>query len=178
MFLSSFAVLALIPYISASFPGSTFGIAYNSSSPAIPSPGHLTTVKTSPESTTFFTTASDSTQDIGGFFTMSGTEATLNNACSGGGIAALVPVDPPVAGLKFLLQWSTETSTLPAGSNLDGFILGPSPTYDTLQNENVRISSAIDLSLSIYLYSVDRCRFLGACSIWRQNQSPRGWLVG
>jgi len=144
MFLSSLAVIALIPCISAAFPGSTFGIVYHSSSPAIQSPGHLTTVETSPGSTTFFTTVSDSTQDIGGFFAMSGTKANLNNACNDGGIAALVPVDPPVAGLKFLLQWSTQTSTLPAGSNLDGFSLGPSPTYDHLQNENVRVFSTID----------------------------------
>ncbi|PPQ88075.1 hypothetical protein CVT25_013683 [Psilocybe cyanescens] len=134
-FLATIALL--LPAAYASFPGSTFGVVYNTTSNLIPSTGHLATFSSS-SSPDAFTTITTTTPDLGAFFTISGVSAILHDACNINNIAALVPTSPPIEGLQYALQWTTAgTVNLPAGSIIEGFQLGPSPTFDTLTNVNV-----------------------------------------
>ncbi|KIM43073.1 hypothetical protein M413DRAFT_395416 [Hebeloma cylindrosporum] len=131
--LATVALSILFPSIKASFPGSTFGIVYNTSDLILTS-GPLKTFETSPgsESKDYLTTVSDTKPDLGAFLTTSG---YLNNACNAFGSAYLAPPQPPVEGLKYLLHWSPSPSgSLPEGSISDGFQLGPAPSYDTVVN--------------------------------------------
>jgi len=163
-----------LPCIKASFPGSTFGIAYNTTSDLIPATGHLTTFKTSPTSNDYLTTISNTTPDLGAFLTSSG---YLNNACSAPGVAYLVSQEPPVEGLKYVLHWSPNSaSSFPEGSIVDGFQLGPAPSYDTVINTKVNISIPNCALKSEYSCFLSFCRLvpghghLGAWGI------PDRWL--
>jgi hypothetical protein len=128
------ALSTLLPCIKASFPGSPFGIVYNTTSQLIP-----TTFETSPTSKDYLTTISDSTTpDLGACFRTSGANGYLNNACNGIGLAYLAPPQPPVEGLKYVLPWSPNpASSSPEGSIFDGFKLGPAPSYETVINDKV-----------------------------------------
>ncbi|CAA7268384.1 unnamed protein product [Cyclocybe aegerita] len=133
----SLALVALLPCIKASFPGSTFGIVYNTTSSLIPSAGHLAVFQTETNPPgAFYTTISPTTPDIGGYFTVAGVSGgVLHNACSDIGIAVLVPPNPPINGLKYVLQWTPgPLNNLPEGSLVLPFQLGPAPTYDTIVN--------------------------------------------
>ncbi|PPQ70992.1 hypothetical protein CVT24_009946 [Panaeolus cyanescens] len=137
-FFSTIALCATSAF--ASFPGSTFGLVYNTPwhNGQVPASGHLTTFKTCPAHTELSTTISYKLPDLGAFFTVSGVTATLNNACSNHGIGVLAPLDPPVEGLDYALQWTTQPlSSLPEGTITSGFSLGPSPAFDELQNSHL-----------------------------------------
>ena len=137
--LATVALSILLPCIKASFPGSTFGIVYNTTSQLIPATGHLKTFETSPASKDYLTTLSDITPDLGAFFTTSGVNGYLNNVCNSVGLAYLAPPQPPVEGLKYVLHWSPNpSSSFPEGSISDGFQLGPEPSYDTVINIKVQ----------------------------------------
>ncbi|KAJ3517902.1 hypothetical protein NLJ89_g195 [Agrocybe chaxingu] len=133
----SLAIISLLPCIKASFPGSAFRIVYNTTLSLIPSTGHLAVFQTkSNPPGAFYTTVLPTIPDIGGYFTVAGLSGgVLHNACSNIGIAALVPPNPPINGLKYVLQWTPGLlSNLPEGSLVLPFQLGPAPTYDTIVN--------------------------------------------
>ncbi|KAF9564549.1 hypothetical protein CPC08DRAFT_249159 [Agrocybe pediades] len=133
------AVLAaVVPSTIASFPGSSFGIAYNTTSTAIPTTGHLGTFQAEGSSPVFLTALVDGPNDLGGFFSVSGPNGFLNEACGVNGLATLIPANP-IIGIKYALGWSkAPLSSLPTGSFQDGFQLGPAPTFDTIINTKVR----------------------------------------
>ncbi|TFK41601.1 hypothetical protein BDQ12DRAFT_678221 [Crucibulum laeve] len=132
----------------ASFPGSTFAISYNTTSASVPSVGQLALLPTAPG--IYQTALTSSPSNFAGFFTISGSGGVLHQACPVPELlAVLVPPTQDIEGVKYLLEWRTSDAIAqdPEGSMLEGFQLGPEPTFDTVINVDIGTGSwkAVDL---------------------------------
>ncbi|KAH8833456.1 hypothetical protein DL96DRAFT_1677586 [Flagelloscypha sp. PMI_526] len=132
MMFSSLALLSLPLLCSASFPGSAFGIKWNSTSPYGQSKGQISLVDTS-LGKGMVLGAETAAANVSAFFAISGKQGYLDMTCPEPLKAVLVPGELNEGKYEvYHFIWMDQSAEVPEGAVTDSLTLGPAPAYDGL----------------------------------------------